>query len=104
MKNFASIMKQAQKMQEKMNELQAQLETKIVESSAGGGMVKVTANGRQEIVSIKIEPEVVSKVDVEMLEDLILSAVNEARRKADELAKEEMAKLTGDLGLPGIFK
>ncbi|MDI6808560.1 MAG: YbaB/EbfC family nucleoid-associated protein [Candidatus Eisenbacteria bacterium] len=104
MKNFASIMKQAQKMQEKMNELQAQLETKIVESSAGGGMVKVTANGRQEIVSIKIDPEVVSKDDVEMLEDLILSAVNEARRKADELAKEEMARLTGELGLPGLFK
>jgi len=103
MKNIAGLMKQAQKIQEKFAQIQEELAGKTVEASSGGGMVKVVANGKQEIVSIKIDPEVVSKDDVEMLEDLILAAVNEARKRADELAKNEVAKLTGGLMPPGLF-
>jgi hypothetical protein len=103
MKNLAGLMKQAQKIQEKFAQIQEELAGKTVEASSGGGMVKVVANGKQEIVSIKIDPEVVSKDDVEMLEDLILAAVNEARKRADELAKNEVAKLTGGLMPPGLF-
>ncbi len=103
MKNLAGIMKQAQKIQERFAQIQEELATKTVEASSGGGMVKVVANGKQEIISIKIDPEVVSKEDVEMLEDLILAAVNEARKRADELAKNEVAKLTGGLVPPGLF-
>lgn len=103
MKNIAGLMKQAQKIQEKFAQIQEELAGKTVEASSGGGMVKVVANGKQEIISIKIDPEVVSKDDVEMLEDLILAAVNEARKRADELAKNEVAKLTGGLMPPGLF-
>jgi hypothetical protein len=103
MKNLAGIMKQAQKIQERFAQLQEELAGKTVEASSGGGMVTVVANGKQEIVSIKIDPEVVSKDDVEMLEDLILAAVNEARKRADELAKSEVAKITGGLVPPGLF-
>jgi DNA-binding YbaB/EbfC family protein len=103
MKNLAGIMKQAQKIQEKFAQIQEELAGKTVEATSGGGMVKVVANGKQEIISIKIDPEVVSKDDVEMLEDLVLAAVNEARKRADELAKNEVAKLTGGLVPPGMF-
>ena len=87
---FQNLVKQAQEFQKKMKEMQEELKNKIVEATAGGGMVTVTANGQQEIISIKIEPEVVNPKDIEMLEDLILAAVNEAKRKAEELAKDEM--------------
>jgi len=97
------LMKQAKKMQAKMAEMQAELARKTVESSVGGGMVKVIANGRQEVLSIKIDPEVVDPEDVEMLEDLILSAVNDALRRAQEMVSEEMKKLTGGLKIPGLF-
>jgi len=86
-----------------MAELQAELEQKTVESSAGGGMVKVIANGKYEILSITIDPEVVNAEDIEMLQDLILAAVNDALRKAQEMVAEEMGKLTGGLKIPGLF-
>ena len=101
--NINQLMKQAKKMQAKMAELQAELEQKTVESSAGGGMVKVIANGKQEILSITIDPEVVNAEDIEMLQDLILAAVNDALRKAQEMVAEEMGKLTGGLKIPGLF-
>lgn len=101
-KGFGDMMKQMQKMQAKMEEIQKELENKRVEGSSGGGMVKVTANGKQEILEIKIDPEVVNKEDVEMLEDLILAAVNQAKEKSQEIQSEEMAKLTGGLKLPGL--
>jgi hypothetical protein len=103
MKNISSIMKQAQKLQEQIVKLQDELADKTVEASSGGGMVIVVASGKQEIISIKIDPEVVNKDDVEMLEDLILTAVNEAKRRAEELAKEELGKITGGIVPPGMF-
>jgi DNA-binding YbaB/EbfC family protein len=103
MKNISSIMKQAQKLQEQIVKLQDELADKTVEASSGGGMVIVVASGKQEIISIKIDPEVVNKDDVEMLEDLILTAVNEAKRRAEELAKEELGKITGGIIPPGMF-
>ena len=99
---FQNLVKQAQEFQKKMKEMQEELKNKIVEATAGGGMVTVTANGQQEIISIKIEPEVVNPKDIEMLEDLILAAVNEAKRKAEELAKDEMKKITGGMNIPGL--
>ena len=99
---FQNLIKQAQEFQKKMKKMQDELKGKIVEATSGGGMVTVTANGRQEILSIKIEPEVVNPKDVEMLEDLILAAVNEAKRKSEELAQEEMKKITGGLNIPGL--
>ena len=101
--NINQIMKQAKKLQAKMAEMQEELAKKTVESSVGGGMVKVVANGRQEILSIKIDPEVVNSEDVEMLEDLILSAVNDALRRSQQMVSEEMSKLTGGLKIPGLF-
>lgn len=100
--NFQNLMKQAQEFQKKMKKIQEELKDKTVEASSGGGMVTVTANGQQEVLSIKIEPEVVNPDDVEMLEDLILAAVNEAKKKAEELAKNEMKKVTGGLNIPGL--
>ena len=102
MKNLGSIMKQAQKMQAQIAKIQEELALKTVEASAGGGMVTVVANGKQEIVSIKIEPEVVDPKDVEMLQDLLIAAVNEALRKAQEMVAEEMSKVTGGLQIPGL--
>ncbi|MBW1823727.1 MAG: YbaB/EbfC family nucleoid-associated protein [Deltaproteobacteria bacterium] len=102
MKNLGSIMKQAQKMQAQIAKIQEELAQKTVEASAGGGMVSVVANGKQEIVSIKIEPEVVDPKDVEMLQDLVVAAVNEALRKAQEMVAEEMSKVTGGLQIPGL--
>jgi nucleoid-associated protein EbfC len=99
---FGNMMKQAQKLQEQMMALQEEVGRKKVEATAGGGMVTVEANGKQEIVSIKIDPEVVSKDDVQMLEDLVLAACNEALRKSRELVAQEMGKLTGGLKIPGL--
>ena len=97
-----NLMKQAQKMQKQMMEIQEELANRTVEASVGGGMVTVVANGQQDILSIRIDPEVVDPTDVEMLQDLILAAVNEAHRRAQELMNEEMSKLTGGLKIPGL--
>jgi DNA-binding YbaB/EbfC family protein len=102
MKGMANMMKQAQQLQSKMLKLQEELAEKTVESSSGGGMVKVIANGRQQIVSIEIENEVVDPDDVEMLQDLVLAAVNDALTKAQEMVSNEMGKLTGGLNIPGL--
>jgi nucleoid-associated protein EbfC len=96
-----NLMKQVQKMQEKMGEVQAQLENKTITAESGGGMVKVTANGRQQIVKIEMEKEVVDPEDVEMLEDLIVAAVNKALEESNAMAQEEMAKVTSGM-LPNI--
>ena len=95
-------MKQAKKMQEKMGQLQQELETKTVEAQAGGGLVRVVVNGKFEIVSLKIEKEVVNPEDIEMLQDLITAVVNEGIRKSQEMAASEMAKITGGLNIPGM--
>ena len=100
--NIAQIMKQAQKMQEQMARVQDELANKTVEATAGGGMVTVTANGRQEILAVKISPEVINPQDSAMLEDLVTAAVNEALRSARELLQEEMTKITGGLRIPGL--
>lgn len=96
--NMNNIMKQAQKMQKQMVEMQESLNEKTLEMTSGGGAVKIVISGKKEIQSIKIDPEVVDPDDVEMLEDLILSAVNEAIRQADEMYTNEMGKITGGLG------
>lgn len=102
--NMNNLMKQAQKMQKDMEKAQQELENKTVEVSVGGGAINIVATGKKEIKEITIKPEVVDPDDVEMLQDLILSGVNEALRKADELANSEMGKVTGGLGgLPGMF-
>lgn len=102
MKGFGNIMKEAQKLQQQMERLQAEVAQKKVEATAGGGMVTVEANGKQEIVSVKIDPEVINKDDAQMLEDLVLAACNEALRKSRELVQQEMGKLTGGLRIPGL--
>lgn len=101
-KGMGDIMKQVQKMQAKMEVVQAELEDERVEGTAGGGMVKVVANGQQIVVEVKIEKEVVDPDDVEMLEDLIVAAVNQAQQKAQELAAEKMGGLTGGMKIPGM--
>jgi nucleoid-associated protein EbfC len=103
MKDFQSLLKQAQQMQARMAKLQEDLAGKTVEASSGGGMVTVVANGRQEIVSVRIEPEVVSSDDVGLLQDLVRGAVNEALARSREMAAAEMTKLTGGIDLPGLF-
>ena len=103
MKNMAGMMKQAQKLQTKMMKLQEEMAEKTVESAAGGGMVKVVANGRQQIVSVSIEKEVVDPEDVDMLQDLVLAAVNDALAKSQEMVTAEMSKLTGGMNIPGIM-
>ncbi len=100
---LTDIMKQAQKMQAKMAQLQEELAERTVESTSGGGMVRVQVNGRQEVLSIVIEPDVVDPEDVEMLQDLIVAAVNDALRKSQEMMAEEMKKLTGGMSIPGLF-
>jgi hypothetical protein len=101
-KGFGNIMKEAQKLQQQMERIQAEVAQKKVEATAGGGMVTVEANGKQEIVSIKIDPEVVNRDDVQMLEDLVLAASNEALRKSREMMQQELGKLTGGLRIPGL--
>jgi len=102
--DFSKMMKQAQKMQEKMMRIQEELATKTVEATSGGGMVTAVVNGRNELVALTIEKDVVDPDDIEMLQDLIVAAVNEGVRKAQEMAQEEMAKVTGGLNLniPGL--
>lgn len=100
--NVQKMMKQVQKMQAEMMKVQEALAEKTVEGSAGGGAVAVTANGHLEIVAVKIDPAAVDPSDVEMLEDLVLTAVNDALKKAQEMASEAMAQVTGGLGLPGL--
>lgn len=102
MPNMGNLMKQAQQFQAKMAKLQEELGEKTVEASAGGGMVSVVTNGRQEIISIKIETEVIDPDDPEMLQDLILAAVNDALSKAKSMVNEEMGKLTHGLNLPNV--
>ena len=100
---LGQMMKQAQKMQAKIMKIQEEMGEQSVEASSGGGMVTVTANGKQEILSIRIEPEVVDPEDVEMLQDLVAAAVNEALKKAQEMVAEEMAKVTGGMQIPGMM-
>jgi DNA-binding YbaB/EbfC family protein len=101
-KGFGNMMKEAQKLQEKMLAMQEEIAKKEVEATAGGGMVTVKANGKQEILAIKIDPEVINKDDAQMLEDLVLAACNEALRKSRELVQQELGKLTGGLKIPGL--
>lgn len=103
--NMGNLMKQAQKMQKDMEKLQAELQERTVEVTAGGGAITVVVTGKKEIKEIAIKPEVVDPEDVEMLQDLILAAVNEALRKADDMVNSEMGKITGGLGggFPGLF-
>lgn len=103
MPNMGNLLKKAQQLQEKMAKVQEELSGKTVETSAGGGMVTVVANGKQEIVSIKIDPEVVDQEDIEMLEDLVLAAVNDALDQAKQMVNEEMTKLTGGINVPGLM-
>lgn len=99
---LGNMMKQVQQMQAKMEQMQAELEKTEVEATAGGGMVKVVANGKHDILSITIDPEVVNKDDVEMLQDLVVAAVNQAHQKVQELQAEHMSGLTGGLNIPGL--
>ncbi|GAA0276063.1 YbaB/EbfC family nucleoid-associated protein [Muricomes sp. OA1] len=103
--NMANLMKQAQKMQRQMEEQAKELETKEYTATAGGGAVEVTMNGKREVLSVKLEEEVVDPEDIEMLQDLIVAATNEALRKVDEESNSAMSKLTGGLGggMPGMF-
>ncbi len=102
-KNLNKMLKQAQKMQEDMKKAQEELGGKTVEASSGGGAVKVVATGNKEIKEIIIDPDVVDPDDVEMLQDLVLAAVNSALLKANELADEELGRISGGMGLPGMF-
>jgi DNA-binding YbaB/EbfC family protein len=100
MADFSKIFEQAQQMQTRMKEMQAELEKQTVTAAAGGGLVTVDADGKGTITRVRIDPSVVDPKDVEMLEDLVLVAVNEAQNKASELARTEMSRLTGGLNLP----
>ena len=102
MKGFGNIMKEAQKLQQQMEALQAEVAKKKVDATSGGGMVTVEANGKQEILSIKIDREVINPDDAQMLEDLILAACNEALRKSRDMVQAEMGKLTAGLKIPGL--
>ena len=102
-KNQAAMMKQAQKMQQDMLRMQEEMENKTYSASAGGGMVTATVNGKHQVVGMEIKPEAVDPDDVEMLQDMIIAAVNEAMRTADADAQSNMARLTGGLNLGGMF-
>jgi DNA-binding YbaB/EbfC family protein len=101
-KMFGDLMKQAQKMQQEMGRIQEESKKKTVEASAGGGMIVATANGAMEIVSIKIEKDVVNPDDIEMLQDLVVAAINEALRRAQQMVSEDMSKVTGGMNIPGL--
>ena len=102
--NMNSLMKQAQKMQKQMAEMQEDLAKKSLEVSSGGGAIKVTINGEKQITSLEISPDAVDPDDIEMLQDLVMTAVNEGMRQMEEMASSQMAKLTGGMGLPpGLF-
>ncbi|MDD4802656.1 MAG: YbaB/EbfC family nucleoid-associated protein [Syntrophomonas sp.] len=100
--NMSQMMKQAKKIQEEMARTQAELEERAVEGSSGGGAVIVKVNGKQRILEIKIKPEVVDPEDIEMLEDLIMAALNEAIKQSQDMVSSEMAKITGGLNIPGL--
>lgn len=101
--NMNNLIKQAQKFQKEMEEMQKNLETKTFEASVGGGAVTVVVNGKKQLTDITIKPEVVDADDVEMLQDLVLTAVNEALKKAEEDTNNAMGKLTGGMNMPGLF-
>lgn len=101
--NFSGMIKQAKKLQERMASMQAELESKTVAASAGGGMVTVVMNGKYEVISLKIEKEVVNPGDVEMLQDLIAAAVNEGIRKVQEMTSSAMSQITGGFNIPGLI-
>ncbi len=103
MGNMGNMMKQVQKMQKQMADLQKELDEREVEASAGGGAVTVKVNGKKEVLAITIDKDVVDPDDVEMLQDLILAATNEALRSADEMVSREMQKITGGMNIPGLF-
>lgn len=96
------MMKQVQQMQARMEEMQAELEKTQVEATSGGGMVKVVANGKYEVLTVTIDPEVVNKDDVEMLQDLIVAAVNQVHQKVQQMQAEQMSRLTGGMNIPGL--
>ena len=101
--NMQQLARQAQKLQQQMTKVQEELETREYEASAGGGMVTVKVSGKKELLAIEIKPEAVDPDDVEMLQDLVLAAVNEALRTASDTTEREMSKLTGGLSMPGLF-
>lgn len=103
MKGMTDLLKMAQKAQQDIAAVQEELANKTVEAAVGGGMVIAKANGRQQIVEITIKPEVVDPKDIEMLQELVLAAVNEALRRSQAMANEEMSKITGNLKIPGVF-
>jgi DNA-binding YbaB/EbfC family protein len=100
---MGDLMRQAQALQERMAKLQEEAGNKTVQGSAGGGMVTVVANGRQEVLSVKLDPEIVKSQDQEMLQDLIVAGVNDALKKAQAMMAEEMKGVTGGLNIPGLF-
>ena len=101
--NMQQLARQAQKLQQQMTKVQEELDAREYEASAGGGMVTVKVSGKKELLGIEIKPEAVDPDDVEMLQDMVLAAVNEALRAATETSEREMGKLTGGLGMPGLF-
>ena len=101
--NMNNLLKQDQKKQENMQKMQEELEAKEIEASVGGGAVTVKVNGKKEVLDINIKPEVVDPDDIEMLQDLVLSAINEALRNVDEMQSSQMGKLTGGMNIPGLF-
>lgn len=103
MKNMQQLMKQAQKMQEQMMKAQEELGTKTVEGTAGGGVVSIVVTGHKQVQSVTIKPEAVDPDDVEMLQDLVLAAINEAMKKVEEMTASEMGKYTKGMNMPGLF-
>jgi len=101
--NMSDLMKHAQQFQERLNSIQEELGTRTVTGSSGGGMVSATVNGRSELVSLTIEPQVVNPDDVPMLQDLVVAAVNDGLAKAKKLGQSELGKLTGGMNIPGLF-
>jgi DNA-binding YbaB/EbfC family protein len=102
-KGLGNILKQAQQMHAKISQLQEEMAEKTIEASSGGGMVNIVMNGKQQVLTIRIDPEVVNREDIEMLQDLIVAAVNEGIRKSQEMMAEEMKKITGGLSIPGLL-
>lgn len=102
-KGLGNIMKQAQQMQAKMARVQQELEKREIEATAGGGMVTAKVNGKQELLSLQIEKDVVDPEDIDMLQDLVMAAVNEAIKQSQKMIQEEMGKVTGGMSIPGLF-
>lgn len=103
MKNMGNMMKQVQKMQKQMEKAQEELKDKTVQGTAGGGMVTITANGQKQILDIVIKPEAVDPDDIDMLQDLVLAAMNDTLKQVDELVSKDMGKFTGGMNIPGMF-